>query len=277
MNRNEIAIKWSGSKSSQSDEIVSHFPKKIGTYYEPFCGGASVLYTLLNSDIECQEYVISDKNQDLINLWNCIKIDYKAVSKHYEKQWTIFNEKDIAWRKEFYNNVRSNFNEVHNALDFMFLMRTCINGMPRYNSKGDFNSPCHFSRSGIQPEKLDEILRKWSFLLNSNNVRIICQSYDEISPKEGDYVYLDPPYANTKGMYYGGIDLDRFFSFVESLKCQWSLSFDGISGDENNTYDVPMIYDEHLYIKSGNSSFKRIVGNSKDSIVYESLYKKYNR
>ena len=51
------------------------------------------------------------------------------------------------------------------------------------------------------------------------------------------------------------------------------MSYDGKSGDNDNTFDVPKdLYDEHLYIRSGNSSFKRIIGKSRDSIVYESLY-----
>lgn len=53
------------------------------------------------------------------------------------------------------------------------------------------------------------------------------------------------------------------------------MSYDGISGKEDNTFEVPQdLYDEHLYIKSGNSSFKRVIGKSNDSIVYESLYVK---
>ena len=51
------------------------------------------------------------------------------------------------------------------------------------------------------------------------------------------------------------------------------MSYDGISGKEDNTYDVPEdLYSKHVYIKSGNSSFKRVIGKSNDSIVYESLY-----
>ena len=88
-------------------------------------------------------------------------------------------------------------------------------------------------------------------------------------------MYLDPPYANTKGMYFGGIDLNKFWDYLRSINCSYLLSFDGISGGMDNTANVPQdIYDNHVYLKSGNSSFKRIVGNSRDSVVYESLYVK---
>ena len=61
-------IKWSGSKRSQAKNIVSYFPREIDTYYEPFCGGCSVLRALLESDIKVKNYVCSDINEGLIDL-----------------------------------------------------------------------------------------------------------------------------------------------------------------------------------------------------------------
>lgn len=59
------------------------------------------------------------------------------------------------------------------------------------------------------------------------------------------------------------------------MQCGYALSYDGISGNENNIADVPTeLYDEHILIKSGNSSFKRITKSDKNSVVYESLYLK---
>ena len=66
-------IKWSGSKRSQANDIISYFPKEIATYYEPFCGGASILRALLDSDIKVHHYVASDLNKDLIDLFLAIK------------------------------------------------------------------------------------------------------------------------------------------------------------------------------------------------------------
>lgn len=275
MTNNDIAIKWSGSKRSQASEIISHFPKEIKTYHEPFCGGCSVLYELLNSDIKCEKYVVSDLNYDLVHLWDAIISCPNMLADNYECMWMeLSQDNDIERKKEYYNEVRKRFNENGDSSDFLFLMRTCANGMPRYNSKGDFNTPFHLTRNGIQPEKLRKTLLKWSKLLRMNNVEFNCCSYEEIKPKEGDFVYLDPPYANTKGMYFGGLELNPFFNFLKGIPCGWALSFDGISGKDDNTYDVPKIYDEHLYLKSGNSSFKRLIGSDKDAMVYESLYLK---
>lgn len=81
----EPVIKWSGSKRSQAECILSYFPDEIDTYYEPFCGGASILRRLLNSDIKVNNYICSDINNDLINLWNIIINNPKQVIDYYKK------------------------------------------------------------------------------------------------------------------------------------------------------------------------------------------------
>lgn len=270
-------IKWSGSKRSQSNELLSMFPNEFDTYYEPFVGGGSMLMALLKSDKLVKNYICSDINKDLIELWNYIKQYPKEVSEHYNILWNELNKDDDKTRKKkFFELIREKYNHEHNPLDFMFIMRTTTNGMPRYNLNGEFNNSFHVTRNGIIPSKLEKIIYYWSKMLNDNNVTFICQDYKSISPNENDFVYLDPPYANTKGMYYGAIDNDELFKFLRNLKCKWMMSFDGISGDVDNTYNVPTdIYKEHKYIKSGNSSFKRTIGKSNDSIVYESLYKNF--
>lgn len=272
----EPVIKWSGSKRSQASEIIKYFPKNIDTYYEPFIGGGSMMRELLDSDIKVNKIICSDINEDLINLWNSIKNDFEGVYWHYKSLWVELNKDENKERKkEFFNQIRERYNKERNPLDFMFIMRTTTNGMPRYNAKGEFNNSFHVTRDGIIPDKLYKILEEWSYKLNKNNVQFIVSDYKNINPQENDFIYMDPPYANTKGMYFGGLDNEELFDYIRNLKCKYALSFDGKSGDVDNTYKVPKdIYNEHLYIKSGNSSFKRVIGKSNDSIVYESLYLK---
>ena len=272
----EPVIKWSGSKRSQAENILTYFPKEIDTYYEPFCGGASVLRRLLSSDIKVNRYVCSDLNSGLIDLWNEIINNPERVSSYYNRLWNELNQDDDKQRKkEYFATVRERYNREHNPLDFMFIMRTTTNGMPRYNRDGEFNNSFHVTRNGIVPETLEKIIYEWSDLLNKNKVEFMACSYDEIKPKENDFVYLDPPYANTKGMYYGTIDYEKLWNWLRNLPCKYALSFDGISGEEDNTWNVPQdVYLRHEYILNGNSSFKRTIGKSNDSIVYESLYLK---
>lgn len=272
----EPAIKWSGSKRSQAEEIIKLFPKEIDTYYEPFCGGCSVLRRLLSSEIKVNHYICSDLNGDLINLWNMIKNDPEYLSNYYEKLWSELNiDDDKERKKRYFENVRERYNTEHKAEDFLFVMRTTTNGMPRYNKEGRFNNSFHITRNGIFPSKLRKILLEWSKLLNKYNVEFKCCDYSKIISNENDLLYLDPPYANTKGMYYGSLDLQKFFGWLEVQKGYYLLSFDGRSGEIDNTYDLPSsLYSEHKYILSGNSSFKRTIGKSNDSIVYESLYLK---
>ena len=272
----EPAVKWSGSKRSQAEEIVKLFTQEIDTYYEPFCGGCSVLRRLLSSDIKVNHYICSDLNGDLINLWNMIKNNPEYLSNHYEKLWSELNiDDDKERKKRYFENVRERYNVEHKAEDFLFIMRTTTNGMPRYNKEGRFNNSFHITRNGIFPDKLRKVLLEWSELLNKYNVEFKCCDYSEITSNENDLLYLDPPYANTKGMYYGSLDLQKFFGWLETQKGYYLLSFDGRSGEVDNTYDLPSnLYSEHKYILSGNSSFKRTIGKSNDSIVYESLYLK---
>lgn len=274
-------IKWSGSKRPIAQKIVDLFPKEIDTYYEPFCGGASVMRCLLDNvkegNIKINNFICSDINNDLINLWNVIKTSPEAVFSHYNKLWYELNStEDKAVKRAYFERIRDRLNKEHNPLDFIFILRVTTNGMPRYNGKGEFNNSFHITRNGIKPETFKKIVFEWSELLNTYNVGFECRSFNTTIPNSNDFVFADPPYANTKGMYFGGFDNNSLFEWLRGLKCKWIMTYDGKSGEVDNTYNVPEeLYKEHLYLKSGNSSFKRTIGKSNDSIVYESLYKNY--
>lgn len=268
-------IKWSGSKRSQSEAIISKIPdKKYNTYYEPFCGGCSVLFQLLHSNIKFKKYICSDKNEGLIKLWNEIKDNPMQVAITYKQMWNELNINDDKERKkQYFYMVRERYNKGHSPYDFMFIMRTTTNGMPRYNNNGNFNNSFHVTRNGIKPETLKEIILEWSKVLNENNVHFIHQEYLNIKTNKDDFIYLDPPYANTKGMYYGTIDYEELWNWLRNQECVYMLSFDGKTSSIDITYDVPKdIYNTHEYLYNGNSSFRRVVGNSNSEYVRESLY-----
>jgi DNA adenine methylase len=271
----EPAVKWSGSKRKQAEEIINRMPREIGTYYEPFCGGCSVLRRLLSSGVKVGRYVCSDANPDLISLWNAIKTDPKFLIGRYTKMWFELNaDQDLERKKKYFKIVRDRFNAIRQPEDFLFIMRTTTNGMPRYNDKGEFNNSFHITRNGILPSNLEWVIEDWSCILNRKKVEFICQDYREVKPEKGDFLYLDPPYAGTKGMYHGGIDLDSFWEYLRGLKCGYALSFDGkIAGGEDFTHPVPEdLYTKHEYLDNGNSSFRRIIGNNTHADILESIY-----
>ena len=267
-------IKWSGSKRTQANNIISYFPKEINTYYEPFCGGCSVLRELLESDVKVRNYVCSDNNHDLIILWKTIKLAPSVLVSSYRYKWKELNkDNDIDRKKEFYENIRERYNKERNPMDFMFLDRTCYNGLIRYNSDGEFNTSFHLNRNGIEPDRFEKIVLEWSSLLNDKKVIFLTKDYQDIVPSYNDFMYLDPPYANTNGIYAENFDNNEFFKWLRTLNCGWALSYNGKSGNKDNTFDISKdLYDEHVYLKSGNSTLKRLKEVDKDAMVYESLY-----
>lgn len=259
-------IKWSGSKRSQAEKIISYFPD-YDTYYEPFIGGGSIMYHIKG------KRVCSDICKPLIDLWQIIQNNPLYLIKEYETLWNELQEQG----QEFYYSIRDKFNQTKNPAYFLFLSRTCTNGLIRFNKKGEFNNSYHHGRKGIKPDKLHKIMIDWSNKIQ--NVIFVHQSYEQIlhMVKSNDFVYLDPPYFNTKGMYYGTINYEEFINFLKELnnkKVKFALSYDGIRGNTDRTVELPKdIYVRHEYIKSGLSSFNRLRGNTEE--VYESLYLNY--
>lgn len=262
-------IKWSGSKRSQARYILSLFPADYGTYYEPFIGGGAMLYAAMPNKAVC-----GDICAPLVELWNAIKKEPAAVIASYAKHWQMLQEQGYT----YYYEVREHFNKAQNGLDLLFLSRTCVNGLIRFNAQGEFNNSLHHSRPGIAPERLARIIEDWSFAIR--NADFHCADYRQTTAtaKCGDFVYLDPPYFHTKGRYYGAIDMAEFLQFLEDLNSRgirFALSFDGRRGEDDFSYDLPPeLYKRHLYIPSGNSSFKKVMDNQCVEVL-ESLYLNY--
>lgn len=258
-------IKWSGSKRLLAGEIVSYFPKDCDLYFEPFLGGASVLLEYKPKKAFCV-----DINESLIDFWNIVKNKPEELAAHYKNNWEEL-QKDYR----HFAKIRDHYNENKNGYDLLFLSRTCVNGLIRYNRDGDFNNSLHYSRKGADPEKVKKAILETSEII---------QNYDFYS---GDYqmildrvtskslVYLDPPYFFTKSMYYGKIDYVRFWEFLFKLKekgAKIALSFDGKTDNREYFVEVPKgLFKRHLYLKSGKSTFNKVIDKVNNE-VYESLY-----
>lgn len=283
MSRIRPCIKWSGSKRSQSEEIVKRIDiQDGGTYYEPFLGGASVfmqLYKDKEKNSKISRFILSDYDLGLMNLWFAVRDDYEDVYKKYKSEWNILKGID-NWtdKRTRYERIREEYNRLREPALFMFIMRVTTNGMPRYNQSGEFNNSLHIHRDGINPEELLSIMKEWSAVLNDKRVILKSGDYIDICKdnKQGDFIYMDPPYAHTKGMYEAEeFNADRWMTWMkQDIRCSYMFSYDGISGKHDNTVDTidPSLYDTHEYLKSGNSSFKRIRMSDRGAMVYESIY-----
>lgn len=259
-------IKWSGSKRSQSTIISEFVPDNFGTYYEPFLGGGSMLYAIHPKQALC-----GDICTPLVDLWNMIKSDPEGLAEAYRIRWQRLQHEGYT---VFYE-IRDRFNKTHSPEDLLFLSRTCVNGLIRFNAEGEFNNSLHHTRPGIAPDSLKVIITDWANRIQGAS--FFAQNYVETTAdaKKGDLIYLDPPYFHTKGRYYGTIDYDAFLGYLDSLNCKgikYMLSFDGRRGDDNYMVDLPKsVYKRHELIPSGNSSFKKVM--DKQSVqVFESLY-----
>ncbi|MCL1855411.1 MAG: Dam family site-specific DNA-(adenine-N6)-methyltransferase [Clostridia bacterium] len=262
------AIKWSGSKRSQTAAILKHIPR-FNRYYEPFVGGASIAYAL-----SPQRGVCGDICEPLINLWRAVQSDYEGLYEQYKMRWDrLQNESHLV----FYE-IRDHFNKYQDSSDLLFLSRTCVNGLIRFNKNGAFNNSFHHTRKGIAPARLKSVLAVWSERLQG--IEFQCGDYWDTTRdvQTGDFVYLDPPYFNTRGRYYGAIDYRRFLEYLEWLdrrEVKFALSFDGRRGDTDYSVTIPKErYRRRLMLSSGDSSFKKVM-DKKSEIVLESLYLNY--
>lgn len=262
-------IKWSGSKRSQAEKIRSFLPASFSTYFEPFIGGGAMLYAVNPAVAVC-----GDICAPLIALWKAIQNRPNELFHAYAERWKrLQTEGHTA-----YYAIRKEFNTRQRPEDLLFLSRTCINGLIRFNAAGEFNSSLHLTRPGIAPEKLGKILMAWSSRIR--HVSFMVGDYTAMTPlmRPGDCAYLDPPYFHTRGRYYGTIDYEKFLDWLDCLNgkgIKFMLSFDGSRGEHTYAVDIPKsLYKRKVLIFSGNSSFKKVM-NNKTEMVMESLYLNY--
>lgn len=284
--KKDVIIKWVGSKRKQAPTIISYFPDKINTYYEPFLGSGAVFRELLDSDIKVEKYVCSDICEELISIWNLVKDDPWTLLNEYTKRFDIMMSKQGKQRDEYYYNIRYKYNNESNNYqdkihDFYYLMRSCFNGLPRWNSKNEFNAAFSVKKKGADPQKLEKTIIETHNILKNVDVEFRCCSFDEISPQYGDLVYMDPPYATLcSSLYMNQLNPTKFFDYCRNLRMHnidYLFSYDGISGNMNYEYDVPKdIYDDHVYVESFNSGFKSMQ-KLKNNKVFDSLYISMNQ
>lgn len=202
-------VKWVGGKRQLMFELLKNMPENYNRYFEPFIGGGALFF-----ELQPDNAYISDLNDELINL-------YKVVRDNVEELITDLQKHDIS--KEYFIEIRNidrteeykNWSNVKKASRFIYLSRTCFNGMYRVNSKGEFNVPFGHYKN---PRILDENnLINCSNLLQRTEIRHADFSEILKKVKKGDFVYFDPPYvplsetSSFTSYTKDGFDLDMQF------------------------------------------------------------------
>jgi len=178
-------IKWAGGKSRLLEQYAPLFPQKYNRYLESFLGGGAVFFYL-----EPEEAILTDYNRDLIQCFSVVKNSIKQFI-HLLK-----THKD-RHSKEYYKKARKDYNtkklsNIEKAAIFIYLNKTCFNGLYRVNSRGEFNVPFgkHKNPSIFEEENLLAVskLLKRAKLYSCDFSKILTYAHKE------DFVYLDPPY-----------------------------------------------------------------------------------
>jgi DNA adenine methylase len=191
-------VKWFGGKRQLLPEIDVRLPEQLDVYFEPFLGGGALFFHLSH---RIQQAYLSDINQELMNTYGAIKnnvsglIDelskHKNTSEHYFEIRDVDRDADYTW----------NWTPLQKAARFIYLNKTCFNGLYRVNSQGHFNASYgNYSN----PKIVDaENLYACNAVLSHPCITLKSQSYLEtlepiknfVSLGRQVFVYLDPPYV----------------------------------------------------------------------------------
>ena len=187
VNKSELPsfLRWAGGKRWFVEKHWDLLPKQFNCYFEPFLGGGAVFFGMTPT-----RAILSDVNKALINTYRMIRDDPHLVM-------TILKEHDRHHCKEYYIKVRNStpYCKVKQAARFIYLIRTCWNGLYRVNKSGDFNVPIGTKERALLQnddfEKISTVLK---------NVELHSCDFEEtvFRAKNKDLVFLDPPYSMVK-------------------------------------------------------------------------------
>ena len=283
-------LKWAGGKTQLIEQIKQQLPDTIKTdkftYIEPFVGSGAVLFWMLEEYPNLEKAIINDINEDLTNAYLTIKHNVRElidILKVWEVEYHSLTEDEEA-KKEYYYEKRSLFNTrasdqtTHSAI-FIFLNRTCFNGLYRVNRKNEFNVPIgSYKKPQICNEEnllaVSEVLQK---------VEILNGDFSETKhyADENTFFYFDPPYkplSETSSFNSYAKDefnddeqirLKKFCDLLDSQNHKWILSNSDVKGKDINNNFFDDLYNGYN-IKRVNAS-RRINANPEKRGVLKEL------
>ena len=255
-------LKWAGGKTQLISEIEKNLPNStIDTYVEPFVGSGAVLFWVLGEFSQLERAVVNDINEDLINTYKTIQSTPKELVSILEILQDEYHllENDADKKKDYYYQKRELFNNrkqnqtEHSAL-FIFLNRSCFNGLYRVNRKNEFNvpmgsykKPTICDRSNILA--VSEALQK---------VELLCGDFEQTVnyTTSNTFFYFDPPYkplsetssfnSYAKDEFNDGeqIRLKKFCDKLDRLGHSWILSNSDVKGKNPNDNFFDELYSD---------------------------------
>ena len=273
-------VKWVGGKRQIISELLKNIPHNFNNYFEPFVGGGALFFELYNLGIlKNKTFYLSDINEELINT-------YKVIRDYPNELIEELKEFKIKHNKEFYYQIREldrseNYKDLDNitkAARFIYLNRTCFNGLYRVNKKGYFNVP-------IGSYKNPQIVNEENILAVSitlQNAIIKHCDYKEILKyvTKNDFIYFDPPYYPiNKTSNFTSYTQDNFLEKeqIELFDTFKSLSNKGCFVLESNsdTDFINNLYKEFIIEKVFANRAINSNGNKRGKIT-EVLIRNYN-
>ena len=222
-------VKWVGGKRQLLNDLNKLLPKNLSayTYCEPFFGGGALLFCL-----QPKKAIINDINEDLMSMYNVVKNNVEelilSLSKYSNDSDTFYKVRSYDRNKEFYSSL----SDLDKASRFIYLNKTCYNGLFRVNNAGEFNSPFGNYKS---PNIVNApTLRAVNLYFNQAKIKLLSTDYThllDMLPKKA-FVYLDPPYdpisstSNFTGYSRGGFSKDdqiKLREFCDELDRRGSL------------------------------------------------------
>lgn len=192
-------VKWAGGKTQLLDTLLRFVPDGYRTYYEPFIGGGALFFALRPA-----RAVIGDVNDELINCYEIIRSNPNGLMQQLDRH---------QYQRDYFNRLRAiqpvGLTPLERAARFIYLNKSCFNGLYRVNKRGEFNVP--FGSYKTTPRYYDEenVRAAGALLMNT---RIVSGRFDETleNASEGDFIYLDPPYQPVSGTSFTSYTADRF-------------------------------------------------------------------
>jgi DNA adenine methylase len=248
-------LKWAGGKTQLIAEIEKSLPENVVknkfTYIEPFVGSGAVMFWMLNNLPTLEKAVINDINQDLINTYRTIASNPKELisildvlqREFHELEGNEDNKKEYYYKKRTLYNLRTLDKLAQSAL-FIFINRTCFNGLYRVNRNNEYNVPMGgYKRPTICDKEnilaVSEILKR---------VEILCGDFEQTLnyASNNTLFYFDPPYkplSNTSSFNSYAKDefndseqirLSNFCNKIDKLDHHWILSNSDVKGKDPN-------------------------------------------